>query len=77
MMLTLNERIINELQRTEVKNLSHLINYMKGEKGFFWVRSGEHDHWTNGTAQHSWRVYQYIRYMNAKDVNFIRINNFE
>lgn len=62
-MPTLNERIINELQRTEVKNLSRLISYMKGEKGFFWVRSAGHDHWTNGTAQHSWRVYQYMRYM--------------
>lgn len=62
-MPTLNERIIKELQRTEVKNLSRLISYMNGEKGFFWVRSGEHDHWTNGTAQHSWRVYQYMRYM--------------
>lgn len=74
MMLTLNERIINELQRTEVKNLSHLINYMKGEKGFFWVRSGEHDHWTNGTAQHSWRVYQYIRYMwkHPEEIPYIR-----
>ena len=62
-MSSLNELIINELQRTEVKDLSRLINYMKGERGFFWVRSGEHDHWTNGTAQHSWRVYQYMRYM--------------
>lgn len=35
-MPSLNERIIKELQRTEVKNLSHLINYMNGEKGFFW-----------------------------------------
>lgn len=60
---TLTERIISELQRTDVKNLSHLIQYMEGEKGFFWVRSGGHDHWTNGTAQHSWRVYQYMRYM--------------
>lgn len=62
-MPTLNERIINELQRTEVRNLSRLINYMNGEKGFFWVRSAGHDHWTNGTAQHSWRVYQYMRHM--------------
>lgn len=62
-MTALNDRIINELQRTEVKNLSRLINFMNGEKGFFWVRSGGHDHWTNGTAQHSWRVYQYMRYM--------------
>ena len=62
-MSSLNELIINELQRTEVKDLSRLINYMKGERGFFWVRSGEHDHWTNGTAQHSWRVYQYMRHM--------------
>lgn len=62
-MPTLNERIISELQRTEVKNLSRLINFMNGEKGFFLVRSGGHDHWTNGTAQHSWRVYQYMRYM--------------
>lgn len=61
-MANLNERIINELRKTEVHNLSRLINYMNGEKGFFWVRSGGHDHWTNGTAQHSWRVYQYMRY---------------
>ena len=47
-MSSLNELIINELQRTEVKDISRLINYMKGERGFFWVRSGEHDHWTNG-----------------------------
>lgn len=62
-MPTLNERIINELQRTDIQNLSRLISFMKGEKGFFWVRSGGHDHWTNGTAQHSWRVYQYMRHM--------------
>lgn len=62
-MPSLNERIITELQRIEDINLSRLISYMKGEKGFFWVRSREHDHWTNGTAQHSWRVYQYMRYM--------------
>ena len=62
-MSSLNELIINELQRTEVKDLSRLINYMKGERGFFWVRSGEHDHWTNGTAQNSWRVYHYMRHM--------------
>ena len=59
----LNDRIICELQKTEVKDLSRLIRFMNGEKGFFYVRSSGHDHWTNGTAQHSWRVYQYMRYL--------------
>jgi len=62
-MPTLNDKIISELRRTDVPNMSRLISYMSGDKGFFYVCSGGHDHWTNGTAQHSWRVYQYMRYM--------------
>lgn len=62
-MTSLNDIIIRELQRTDVKNLSRLINYIKVEKGFFYVRSAKHDHWRNGTAQHSWRVYKYMRYL--------------
>lgn len=61
--MTLNERIINVLRNTEELNISRLIAYMSGKRGFFWVRSGGHDHWRNGTAQHSWRVYQYMKYL--------------
>jgi len=61
--MNLNERIIAELRKTKVNNIDRLIDYMNGDKGFFWVRCGGHDHWTNGTAQHSWRVYQYMRYL--------------
>ena len=72
-MSNLNDRIIAELQKTEVQNLSRLIQFMKGDKGFFWVRSGGHDRWTNGTAQHSWRVYQYMRYMwEPEEIRFSR-----
>lgn len=62
-MATLHDRIIAVLEGTGVAGISNLIRYMKGEKGYFWVRSHGHDHWTNGTAQHSWRVYQYMLYM--------------
>ena len=61
--MTLQERIENELKKTDVAYLSSLLRYMREEKGFYWVRSSGHDRWTNGTAQHSWRTYQYMRYM--------------
>lgn len=62
-MSNLNELIIAELRRTDIQDINKLIKYMNREKGFFWVRSGSHDHWTNGTAQHSWRVYQYMHFL--------------
>ncbi len=60
--MAIYNEIINVLRNTDVSNMPRLIEHMSGQRGFFWVHSSGHDHWTNGTAQHSFRVYQYMNF---------------
>lgn len=69
-----NKRIIDELKKTNLANLPKLIQFMSKKDSFFWCWSGKHDHWTNGTAQHSWRVYQYMRYMHEHPETVLAYN---
>ena len=48
--------ITDTLRNTKVSNIEIMLQYME-KNDFFSCKSGSHDHWRGGTAQHVWAVY--------------------
>lgn len=71
-MASLEERIIETLKSTKEKGMDRLIGFMKSDDKFFNSTCYGHDHWIHGTPQHSWRVYQYMKFLKENPYEFIR-----
>lgn len=59
----LKTRIESVLRAVNIDGMEDLLAYMGQPNSFYWCRSSGHDRWTGGTAEHSWRVYQYMLYL--------------
>ena len=54
--------ITDTLRNTKVSNIEIMLQYME-KNDFFSCKSGSHDHWRGGTAQHVWAVYLIAKYL--------------
>ncbi len=54
--MAIKKLITDTLRNTKVPNIEIMLQYME-KYDFFSCKSGSHDHWREGTAQHVWAVY--------------------
>lgn len=60
--MVIKKLITDTLRNTKVPNIEIMLQYME-KNDFFSCKSGSHDHWRGGTAQHVWAVYLIAKYL--------------